>query len=841
MPISIGNSDRVCFAPPSPKNTPKKSIFQKTNSKISQVSRKIFYLIFFWKKPFKLTPRDMRLLGHSSYQFMKKPASVKNPTVAPSGKGRPLSQGIALPFINLDHPKIFEVKPSMEFDPALKQMRDFFGDFASKIFECYYDQYAKKSFDNYQLDVLPEKLKEIAKFLVQIGNKSSKPIFKLMDEKDPLLDQLLDKGKTGIDSSLENIILWLVEGEKLENISKELKKRLHKVPKPSWETLESHYVSPLLKWFFNPKSNAHPLEGVKIDQATFECVREEIILLLIEKKIDVYFQLVQTTIGKQNFFQLLHHMSSKNVKKTTDILSDRLALLINYADYPTKFNEVIQQFATHVESLLEVKQILNQKVNLGDIPVATEKAFSYEFAKQKKACHPTVKEIIIAKDGPNLAVLSEMEYYSSLAERLIEVLCPPQIVYTDEGHIVERDGVACLWDQVVIPQEFTQLIQKGLRVMGQIVSPDFMKVIEHSQGTLIAYIEEIVVKLAKKETKKFIVEKLKDLVHRLTTPSRRDELFAVQILPQVSHFLIFVYIRQIISSSENLKEIACMFEGIGNQTAEILPEKLPEMKKKFNELVKLNLGHTLEELLVKYQIGPTKFDALYTTLITDMQMQWHKNPEESALQCFTKFFASPQAEKNELYGKLIINLVFEIGQLEAFPGSKTLAHSAKDGISSLISKALENISSSHQLIISTIIQGSANTYNTKENVHELLFGDAKPLTSEEKELALEKELSLISLLAYKSICFSVKHNVLALGEFFVPKQEAIHSAIRKIYNEILKPMPLKSLLFTVTSTAAEALQKASNQIQREKDQAETKKISEDEKEESGVNSTEKTN
>lgn len=842
MPISIGISERIFFDPPSPKNPPpKKSIIHKINGKIAQVSRKIFYSIFFWKRPFKLTPRDMRLLGHAAYQFAKKQPTQKNPTAAPSVKVRPVSQGISLPFIDLDHPKNYEVKPSMEFDASLKDMREFFANFAGQIFECYYDQYAKKSFDSYQLDVLPEKLKTIAKSLVQIGNKSSKPIFKLMEEKkDPLLDQLIDKGKPGIDSSVENILLWLIEGEKLESITKDLKKRLKKIPVPAGENLESHYVSPLLKWFFNPKSKTHPLQGLKFDQATLECVREEVFLLLIEKKIDVYFQLLQKTLGKQNLFHLVHNMSSKNVKKMTDILSDRLALLIHHADYPTKFNDVIQQFSTHIESVLAVRETLSQKVTAGELPKVTDKAFALEFAKAKQACHPTVQEIILAKDGLNLAMLSEMEYYSSLAERLMEVLCPPQIVYTPEGHIVERDGIASLWDQVVIPDEFTQLIQKGLRVMGQIVSADFMKVIEHTQGTMISYTEEIVVKLAKKEAKKFLIEKLKDLVDRLITPARRDELFAFQILPSISHLLISIYIRQVISSSESLKEIACFFEDIGNETAEVPPEKLSEIKKKFNENVKLNLAQTFDELFTKYKIPPSQLDGLYEKLIADLQKQWHENPEQGALQCFTNFFASAEAtEKNELYGNLIINIVFEIGKLEAFPGSKKLANSAKDGISQLISKALGSIASSHQLAISTLIQASSNAYGTKEKVHELLFGEVKPLTSEEREGALEKELGLISLLAYKAICLGVKNHVHSIGEFFVPKQEAIHNAIRKIYKEILKPVPLKSLIFTVASTGVEALQRASVQIQRLKDHADTKKMSE--AEESSTNSSEKTN
>lgn len=797
----------------------KKSIFRYV--KISRIFRSIYYTVCFWKKRYRLQPKDIRLIKHSSYQF--KTAQTKKNSVYVPSSGH--TSGI-LPFINLDHPKNFDVPPSEEYDSSLKQMRDFLGTFATDIFECFYEKHAQEYIDNSDklFQILPNKLKQIAKFLVQV-NKNSKPIFKLLEEKkNPLIDRLdhiLNKNKGEIDSSIEHIFQWLTDGVTKESILTLLKKRLKMVNISESANLEEQYINPMLNWCFSSNHKGDALDPAKCNQMTANAVLEELILILFECKIDTYFQLIKDTLGEQKFPQLLRAMFSKNIKKSTDIVTDQLAHLIHHADYTANFALAEETFSQHVDDFLTAKTALGEGV---DKVTSTNKTtvFWKEFGKQG-SCHPTVLAMIKAysEDALDLASSHEMKYLSSVADRLMKLLCPPYVAYTAEGFIVERNGLAFLWDQFVITPEFAFLLKKGIQVIQQIVSPEIMKSIENVQKSGIAFFEEILTDYANKLIKKQIIKRLKDIVDRITNPKRRDELLALLILPQISQLILYAYIRLVLSSPENIKAIAELFEKLGNSDSDSVSEnRLLAIKTKFKNLINPTLNDIQNVLLKEHEIGSAQFDEQYTQIIEDIRKSWLQCPDDSAQECLTKYFSSPDVKKNEIYGNLIIKLVFEVGKLNSYV-TKTLAPLVKDNISMRVAKTLHSITSTHQRALSAIIGASSKSYGTKEKVNELLFGQPSPLSDTKREIKLQKELNLISLLTHKFITFSAG----GVGGFLVPVEAEINKAIQNIYYGILgDPLIFKSIIYKVQDIALDVLSKTQETIQHQKDILEAKKI-----------------
>lgn len=780
-------------APPTAIPKQKKSLLRFL--KINRIFTSVFYTVFFWKKRYSLQTKDILLVKHAAYRF-KNETNKKNSNKTPPSAPSP---GISLPFINLDQPKNFDVQASDEFDSSLKAMQTFFGSFATHIFECLYEKHAQDKVEklNKVLQVSPNKLKKIAKFLLQV-NKNSKPIFQLLEEKtNPLI---------------EHVFQWLIDGANKESILTALKSRLKIVDLPAGVNLEEQYVHPLLNWCFGNNHKEDALDNKKSNQGIADAVLEEIILILFECKIETYFTLINTTLGEQKLPNLLLDTLSKNVKKSTDIVTDQLSNLIHHADYSANFGVAEEAFSQHIDALL------TGKMAIGETEKGTNKttAFWKEFAKQK-ACHPVIQQMIkaLSEESLDLAQSHEMKYLSSVAEKLLTLVCPPYVTYTKEGFIVERDGLGFLWDQFVISPEFVFLIKKGLQVVQEIVSPEMMPAIENAQKYANSFFEAIIIDYANKLAKKQIIVRLKDFIDRITHPKRRDELMALHILPQISRLILYAYIRIILS--DNIKSIAELFEKLGNVDS-FSENRLLAIKEKFRALINSTFNGTLNILLQDYEIGKAQFDTEFDQIIEDIRKSWKLCPDNTALDCLTKYFSSPDVKKNEIYGNLIIKIVFEIGKLNSI--TKSFAPYVKDNISMRIAKTLHSVTSSHQKTISAIIEASSQAYGTKEKVQELLFDQPKLLSDTKREKKLQKELNLISLLSHKFISYSAK----SMG-FLVPAEAEINKVIQNIYYGILgDPLIFKSITYRIQDIALEAFTKARDIIQQKKDMLEAKKI-----------------
>ncbi|MBS4169153.1 hypothetical protein [Parachlamydia sp. AcF125] len=780
-----------------------------------------FFRYFFPSK--KLTEQEAKLVKQTAFLFEgKKFISPTSPSLRQEKK---TSYRFSFPASIQDNN---EVTPSANYDSSLVAMREFFSHFPMHIADCYYDKYAKNSVEKMSEKAakLQEYLRAGAKIIVQLGNKTSK-IFIDLEANTARIQEMVAKNRSEIDSSLEQMFKWLTEGETQETILNAFLTHSDKLSIPLNKNLQNDYLSPLLAWIFSP-THPNPLTKAtrENDKKTFDTILQEIVLILLEKKVDSFVALMHDTLGENKLPQLIQTSLSQVVKKVSDICSDRFANLIHHLNeikkdkpqeidttyYIAAYDDIFKQLESHVDALTRLS--------------ADPASFEENFAEEEKVCHPAVKNMILNKKQRAIShvLLNEKKAYFHFAGRLLDLICPPQVVYDFEGYLIKRDGIVDLFYQALpaVSPEFKLLIQKGAHVFQQIMPQEALKHMEKAKRPIIASVERVILNFAKRVIQEKIAELLKDTVNRLATPEHRTALMAEHVLPQINRVLLTQYIYSFFSSTANLPSIAKALEktkGSENPQAELKP------------LLSELFGNSTEEertrLQDKFQIGTTQFDEIYEEFIADIQLTWKKNPNQSAEACLKKYFEFSDVPPKDIYGELIVKLVVKMGKLGFLGewGGETIARLFIHKINQATTVALHNFSSSHQKVLSTIIQASQKAYGNKSQVDELLFSPASPLLVEENKQKLNIQFALSAFLTYKLCYINAKLKMeefnAKMGEFganqTTPSKKTIKGAIKKIYEELFKSeLATKSLIFKVFEIVLKALTDAAKNIQDEK-------------------------
>lgn len=824
MNIHLDNTQSSTYIAPVPK---KKSPLSKITN---------FFINFFKRflPSIKLSKEETTILKQSSYLFKKK-ATAPFPSSESTNPSRPASHRFSLPpFIQKNH----DVVPFADYDPSLVAMRNFFSHFTSHVVECYYDKYFKRSTENMsgQAVLLQEYLRVGAILVVQLGNKTSKIVDDLK-KNTTRIEEMVTKNRSEIDSSLEQIFHWLIEGETKESIFTHSLVRLNEIAIPPNQNLKEHYLSPILDWIFNPTHTNAQVKAAKENHAkTFDDVLQEIVVLLLEKKIDSYLNLMVATMGEKKLPQLVQASLSQVSKKVSDICSNQLAHLISRTDYPKAYDRVFNQLSDHVASLIQVKERAEaelDKASIEDKALLKKNSrkkklarIEKHFAKDDKVCHPTITSIISSrkKGLVNPSSFNEIKFYSSVTERLLELICPSKVMYSPEGFIIERDGIVDLFYQAVpaIPEEFKTLIDKGISVFQQIIPAEALRHAEKAKGHTVASIERVILSVAKKFVREKMIEIMRDIVNRLVNPEQRTALMAQHIVPQINDFLLLQYMQSFFSSPTSIQVIAEELET--TQENEV---QLVNLKALLLDLFEKNTSQQRKELEEKFKIGSQQFNEICEELVTDILAERQKNPDLLAIDCLNKYFEFSDVPPKDIYGDLIMNLVFKMGKLSFLLGigsslAQQFSSTINEKINGLVTTALHSFSSSHQKGVAMIIQATEKTYGTTEQVNDLLFAPTEPLLKEENKQKLTQQFALAAFLTHAL----VKQNMVTGVGIVVPAAQEIQNAITRTYNTFFESeLTTKSLLFNLFEIALNALSEAKATIQSEQDVEKAKTIS----------------
>jgi len=764
---------------------------------------KIFRALCFWKK--KSDPlfldKNITLLNTADH-LIHQPKPVE-----PVKKSRLFS----VKHVSTKTPtKVKSKKSTKNFTPALDQMQLSIHELMEKVYNCVHEKYEvneKIKYLDKGVAVLPGYLKAIAKILVQTANKASIPLIQTLNQKDIPFHDTVQKNKEEIEASLKKIFEWLIDSTHKNvifktEISESLKTRLAKLPISAGQNLETNYIEPILGWAFSSDFSQRPQKlRTDFNEETFNAVFEELGILLIEKKIDAFDQLMKKTLGPKSLSKIVDKMMHDNFMHISDFLTERTADLIHHADYAKAFDASVNVIDKHLKA-----QINSKTPN--------------DFAKES-ACHSVVKGQIEGTDKDG-----ETAFIASMVDDLYELLLP-----STPG----ENPIANLWRQKVIPEEFKLLVSEGKTLFDQLITPSMKEHLQVAKDGGSSLIESAIGQLVEKHVKKQIKAQIQEALQKLENKVILDQLMADKVFTTVNQQLIQACQQQELEDEQHLKLIAERF------TQFFKKDPLPAAEELHKKIAEDFIGWTQEILNIpgisketKLECGLNLAEKLHKFL-TDTQSMDEHLPMLDRIKKFNT--AGPKEALKDVYGTIAVNVLFKIGKIDEkifkANAGQTLGNAAqgalgdgiiyfvKDTLCQVLSNGLAPYSNSPAKLLTAMSENLDKKFKHQKDVNELFFNNKPPVVKvKDPQQDLQKQIELTSNLVLKLLNQSANSQGMLTrtalkAALATIKTKVLQDSISTIYQECLgDPKKLKSLAFTITQLTVNTLKESNKKIKK---------------------------
>lgn len=236
--------------------------------------------------------------------------------------------------------------PYKIFDEPLEGFRELIRDFSAISVDLLHEKYLASTVKSIQdtAPTFPPMIKSIAKLLIEMGDRASKPLFKRFSQ----------QKKQVIDPALRKIFKTLLKDhgpqEKMqETLSAPLKKKLQEdlktVQLQKGQLLDKHYIDPLLNWLIHSDHSTplnelfQPEENFKED--LIDKIMEQALVFLVERKIDYYATQLQNILKDQLDSIVLKTMHI-NAERLSNYFTERFSDLVSNMPFTQSFDAVVK-------------------------------------------------------------------------------------------------------------------------------------------------------------------------------------------------------------------------------------------------------------------------------------------------------------------------------------------------------------------------------------------------------------------------------------------------------------------------------------------------------------------
>lgn len=680
-----------------------------------------------------------------------------------------------------------------------------------------------------------------------------------------IFDLTQHRRRSALNPSLRTLLKWLLKDQDLGQLQKAIIDRLasQNIAPSQGKDIEE-YVEPVIKWLTsfekNPEGPQMPFAEVlnphDFDSEVSETIQGTIFTLLMDAKIEAVIVNINDVL-QDRLSEIVQVMISNNTAIITEFLAHRIIDLLEKVSFKDNVDKIIELFKNQVNDMLtaektsnevfsKTKQMIEKASKTGSLPadlsvVAGDiKALGEEECKRKllfaayseqPSCHKRLRQYIsqLRHQPIDLAKFDKIlkrSFFPDLASTIVELILPGEKRTLSNGTVQQVDGITLLWEQIVLPDEFKELIEQMKEATKEIFLPNIVKAMDELKNPILESIERHAVSEIQFRIKQALAKVLQEQIEKIVNPEHLNETMANSILPSLHHVLLYTYVCKIIVA--NAGSLAEPFKK-----ALLDPAQRDAQSEKIKKSV---LDMTCRDFREFSLPSRDDLSKMISPLIDDLSgyiahghAQKIPGLNEEKLKLILKqyFIDEDEGQEDEsahkLYGDLFDTLVFKLGRFGKYAEWAFGFKRIKRLITSGLLPGFEMARSSYETIAVKVCDALRVNYLDRQVAEDLIYAPPPaPVPTASTDQKLKDSLDSVSRLTYDLIvhvCSQEKGRFATaiLRKFIGATSSDVSALIGKIYKETLgrHALPNYNLIFHIHDTVIPSLQAAAKEIQEE--------------------------
>jgi len=786
--------------------------------------------------PFDLSRRQIRLINQAQAARTPAPAAVPMP-------------------VQHDIPDEF-TEPTLSTTVAshpepLERLKEFLQAFAQiTVNECVYEDICAPEFPEWK-NTLTELVESIPDF--------NAALIKLKDSIAPLMKNVKTADDPAFTLILQQLLKHYIQSDK-ETVKAELLDNL-RAQKQTGNIDEQKYnkavkfLDPILTWLYHPNNwIVRSTQTVNLHHFISDSFRflDALSAKIREGELADFFEKILSFID-EDFDAQIKEAFELNTKPVTQLLSTRLADIVEKLPYTEAYDQLLSKIVEHMEGWTYANRVRNEQEKLVDDASKADSAHATnvsQIERQQTAqrlldlvradggrepylhneflrafcardvCHPTVGKSVEAAN-PEEEEKIDLKFYEDLIENLFPVFLPKMKRVLPHGLQIEVNGISDIINKLVFPDKIEELREEAVSVFEEVLESSQVKDKDNFREYFFALTHLVIVEYIQFKVKHVLSLELHKLFKRLASKEYLDYLIVEYIFPSLLEKTLEGFIRTHIE--RNSSQIGSAFQIIFENGYDIEDETLPLYDQLFQ-----SVGRDLMDFRME-QEGITKEDFIRIVkpvlreihdFISDKKTELDveilsRNQVRSILRDYFRF---ESVSVNHDYGRLIMNALFKIGSFGGWFSEKIIGW-CQGTLSDVTSQTLHPIRENYEMLVDSIVESASVNLLSADAIRENLFVDE--LSAEEKarqnaqvERELPRQIRRISALAHDSIYRSLESRSEPWIQHFTPSTTKIDGVITDVYNRLLGDQKLnESLLLSATEIIKASLHRSVEQME----------------------------
>lgn len=729
-------------------------------------------------------------------------------------------------------PTNINAQPTKATDPKFNESLEGMRDFARKLVElalgCAQNKYITPNVEQFATAAkdLPEFLKGIAQEVISIGSISAKPIFEIIS--------LFNKDNEA-QKQIHRVLNWALKDIKPENkdqlakFREEFKEDLLKkilennaiAPTKAPKGVEQQNVDDQLKassekilgWLLDTDHSQSPFDLFK-DDPHIECVLQTALLVLTIRKIDLYTVEVKQNLGDGNLTTIVESTIRENTLKVTDILSKRLAAVIDNMgedQFTVLFDEIIKVTGQHVtniakshkeaEKIAKEHQALKeyaQNIANKDIKNPKEKEIvvinackAYLANLEKKGGLAAIEEDALLatflKLTGNKAPSINNNITESISKHIIEILLPP---VTKNGKTLKglENLLSEIKEQFTLPPEFTNLLDKAKEMAEMIISKDQFAELKILGNAALEF-KDLALESCGEAIKLGLNEAIELVVKQMSIPEELNLVLVNSALPSSIDSMFRFFTDDLIQA--NIHKLAPLLHELPSTEGKLLEALFKIAQKEASEFKFTEADREAFNKSVKYRLDEI------VELLNLVRKDPKKNNVKSTVAIIKEYYKYDTSSKdNNTHLADFVDVALHTGEFGSLASRLFDKKFARNRMSKQMTSALQNMRKSYRPLLNMAVTTAQEKYLKETEIQKWITPStpddevkhAQELAAAQKKLP--DEIDKVARLGYDMLMFKTKCKVPLIGKFFLkrivgPTAEKISRVTKILFNRII--------------------------------------------------------
>lgn len=643
-------------------------------------------------------------------------------------------------------------------DESLNALTGFSREFVDKLTGILYDTKVDPLVKEVQTlsKNVPEKLTELATWLIEIGDTASKPLFAKLNQNDihkDLTDALKQLLKFLLDSSDHKALKSLLK----QGITKLLPQQ---ASLPNFEDI----VDTTIDWLLQTNQTqtatlAKALEKKGIDELACATICPKVfqtaIIILVKNKIEFFSDKVNVTI-QNDLPGIVKRLINFNSVKVANILSERIANLLEglpEQEFTIMVDGIVdklnKQTKRQAELEAEVESNALTLLKRKDVPIDVKEKIQESETKRDNflqlfaidpICHPDIAPILKGNLSPQDVAQVKQKMYGRIGKRLLDLILPSQQIVKN-GKSETIPGIVYLLQQLEFPEELMILKDEVMRMATEILTTKETDLIKEIQESLPEIVNSVAVAVGKSVLQTALDTGMDKLFDFMLDDKEVKIIMGEQLMPLVFDEILETMSQSILLSKSYLPQISKCFADRAN-SSEKPEEWYREMSDRLYKMFRVVAVNFFEG----FQLSEEDFFKVMRPVIANLEAVTStiepKPVNSSTVAVELKKFIAPENPEiakidprysKDLYVDLVKNFVFEVGGLQSFAKVFFKIEPIRKMLNPLILRPLENYRASHHKIINSLMAGLREDFLDDDTVIRDLI-EKEPLKDIEKQI-----------------------------------------------------------------------------------------------------------